>query len=134
MKKKDDNVVGSWKKAVTSSDGCWLIRGYHSQCASFVIIDFITNERMMTLGKYHARDIHYWTNADGVTEECVFHPEIVCSCGNCPKRKGLDQMLRGEEDVEESDLSSDDSDEEEQEADKCAGQPYSTKAALTFMK
>lgn len=42
MKKKDKNLLGSWERAVTTSDGCWLIRGFHSQCATFVFIDFIT--------------------------------------------------------------------------------------------
>ena len=35
-------------------------------------------QRMMDLGKYHARGIHKWE--DG---ECDFHPLRVCSCGNC---------------------------------------------------
>lgn len=42
MKEKDSNVLGSWKRAVTTSDGCWLIRGFHSQCCTFVIVDFMT--------------------------------------------------------------------------------------------
>ena len=32
MKMKNPSELGSWKKAVTTSDGCWLIRGPHSQC------------------------------------------------------------------------------------------------------
>lgn len=31
MKAKDPTEIGSWNRAVTSSDGCWLIRGFHSQ-------------------------------------------------------------------------------------------------------
>ncbi|KXJ10076.1 hypothetical protein AC249_AIPGENE24887 [Exaiptasia diaphana] len=42
MKSKDSSQLGSWSKAVTTSDGCWLVRGFHSQCCTFVIIDFLT--------------------------------------------------------------------------------------------
>lgn len=43
MKAKKSTEIGSWERAVTSSDGCWLIRGFHSQCCSFVIIDFLSS-------------------------------------------------------------------------------------------
>ena len=55
--------------------------------------------RMRALGKYHCQDIHEW--GDG--ETCGFHPNVVCSCGNC------------------------DEDEELQ----CSGKPYKTKNPLT---
>ena len=42
MKMKNPSTLGSWKKAVTTSDGCWLIRGHHSQCCTFVVINFLT--------------------------------------------------------------------------------------------
>lgn len=42
MKVKDPNLLGSWKRAMTTSDGCWLIRGFHSQCCTFAIVDFIS--------------------------------------------------------------------------------------------
>ena len=42
MKSKESEELGSWKRTVTTSDGCWLIRGFHSQCCTFVIIDFIS--------------------------------------------------------------------------------------------
>ena len=42
MKAKDSGVLGSWERAVTTSDGCWLIRGFHSQCSTFVIVDFLS--------------------------------------------------------------------------------------------
>ena len=42
MKAKDPSEQGSWQRAVTTSDGCWLIRGHHSQCCTFVIINFLT--------------------------------------------------------------------------------------------
>lgn len=40
MEAKDPLELGSWQRAVTTSDGCWLIRGHHSQCCTFVIINF----------------------------------------------------------------------------------------------
>ena len=42
MKSKDSSQLGSWKRAVTTSDGCWLIRGHHSQCCTFVVVDFLS--------------------------------------------------------------------------------------------
>lgn len=42
MKSRDSSQLGSWNRAVTTSDGCWLIRGFHSQCATFAIIDFMS--------------------------------------------------------------------------------------------
>lgn len=42
MKAKDPTELGSWQRAVTTSDGCWLIRGHHSQCCTFVVINFLT--------------------------------------------------------------------------------------------
>ena len=42
MKDKPHSELGSWKKAVTTSDGCWLIRGHHGQCCTFVVINFLT--------------------------------------------------------------------------------------------
>lgn len=42
MQEKQSTDLGSWKRAVTTSDGCWLIRGFHSQCSTFVILDFLT--------------------------------------------------------------------------------------------
>lgn len=34
--------------------------------------------RMRELGKYHARNIHSWEGG-----ECAFHPQLVCTCGDC---------------------------------------------------
>ena len=39
--------------------------------------DFFAS-RMVTLGKYHARDIHTWSKG-----QCDFHDLKECSCGNC---------------------------------------------------
>ncbi len=41
-KAKGPFVLGRWEWAVTSSDGCWLIRSFHSQCCTFAIIDFLS--------------------------------------------------------------------------------------------
>lgn len=48
---------------------------------------------------------------------------------NVLEKKGLDQMVRENEDIDES--SDDSSDDSEGEAETCEGQPYKTKAALT---
>ena len=49
MKMKNPSELGSWKKAVTTSDGRWLIRGHHSQCCTFVVINFLQGVRF-TMG------------------------------------------------------------------------------------
>lgn len=55
--------------------------------------------RMRALGRYHCQDIHEW--GDG--EVCGFHPNVVCSCGNCNEDEELE----------------------------CDGKPYKTKTILT---
>ena len=75
---------------------------------------------MLTLGKYHARDIHQWESKpykictcgkceDEITcegkllpSECGFHPERKCTCGECGKNET-----------------------------KCDGEPYHSKHPLT---
>ncbi len=42
MRAKDPTELGSWQRAVTTSDDCWLIRGHHSQCCTFVIINYLS--------------------------------------------------------------------------------------------
>ena len=42
-KEKDPSTLGSWKKLVTTADGCWLTRGFHSQNATYVIKDYVEN-------------------------------------------------------------------------------------------
>ena len=34
--------LGSWKRAVTTSDGCWHIRGFFSQNSTFIIRNYLT--------------------------------------------------------------------------------------------
>ncbi|KXJ07142.1 hypothetical protein AC249_AIPGENE6000 [Exaiptasia diaphana] len=291
MQKRDPNELGSWQRAVTTSDGCWLIRGYHSQCSTFVIIDFLTggilyyghlcmrgsnnisdtelwqgtakaaeghmahvlfnkakeegmsialnwqdqdsssgqsfrsvfpdgdlnrimlcgghvgrshgnnikeykgkkvldqgfidkhknenpdvlsvkcvcagkkhskncgcindnfilgakrnhfsalkqsgnnpseySRRMKILGRYHCRDIHKWTNSNGETEECGFHPSLVCCCGNCGKKEShttnnacSDNNIEGVsgcDDKDDADHSDGDEDGSEEEADSIEG-------------
>ena len=40
--------LGSWKRAVTTSDGCWHIRGFFSQNATFVIRNWLTGALRVT--------------------------------------------------------------------------------------
>ena len=37
MKGKSDGDLGSWKQAVTTADGTWQTRGWHSKNATFTI-------------------------------------------------------------------------------------------------
>ena len=37
MKEKREDELGSWKHAVTTADGTWQIRGWHSKNATFTI-------------------------------------------------------------------------------------------------
>ena len=41
MKTMPSSELGSWKKAVTTSDGCWHIRGYFSQNSTFIIKNYL---------------------------------------------------------------------------------------------
>ena len=43
MKSLDPTVVGSWKRAVTTSDGVWLTRGKFSQNCSFTVRNYMNN-------------------------------------------------------------------------------------------
>ena len=40
MKELLADQIGSWSRAVTCCDGCWLIRGHFSQNCTFVIKNF----------------------------------------------------------------------------------------------
>ena len=42
MKQLSSELIGSWSRAVTCCDGCWLIRGHFSQNYTFVIKNYIT--------------------------------------------------------------------------------------------
>lgn len=42
MKGLKDDQLGSWKRAVTTSDGCWHIRGFFSQNATSIIRNWLT--------------------------------------------------------------------------------------------
>ena len=42
MKELSPDQIGSWSRAVTCCDGCWLIRGHFSQNCTFVIKNYIT--------------------------------------------------------------------------------------------
>ena len=40
MKEKNDGDLGSWKRAVTTADGTWQTRGWHSKNATFTIRNY----------------------------------------------------------------------------------------------
>ena len=37
---KNDGDLGSWKRAVTTADGTWQTRGWHSKNATFTIRNY----------------------------------------------------------------------------------------------
>ena len=41
MKEKNDGDLGSWKPAVTTADGTWQTRGWHSKNATFTIRNYL---------------------------------------------------------------------------------------------
>ena len=41
-KAMDQTQLGSWSRAVTSADGTWMTRGYHSKNATLSIRDYLT--------------------------------------------------------------------------------------------
>ena len=43
MKSKRDDELGSWKKAVTTADGTWQTRGWHSKNATFSIRNYLNH-------------------------------------------------------------------------------------------
>ena len=40
MRRMDQNELGSWNRAVTSADGTWMTRGFHSKNATFSIRNY----------------------------------------------------------------------------------------------
>ena len=40
-KRENDGNLGSWKRAVTTADGTWQTRGWHSKNATFTIINYL---------------------------------------------------------------------------------------------
>lgn len=78
MKAKDPNELGSFKRAVTTSDGCWLIRGYHSQCCTFIIVDFITGAilyygHLCMRGSNNICDAELWKGTSKAAEGHLAH-------------------------------------------------------------
>ena len=46
MKEKNDGDLGSWKRAVTTADGTWQTRGWHSKNATFTITNYLNGARL----------------------------------------------------------------------------------------
>lgn len=42
MKETPSSELGSWERAITTSDGCWHIRGFFSQNSTFIIKNYLT--------------------------------------------------------------------------------------------
>ena len=52
-------------------------------------------KRMRILGRYHSRDVHQWVDENGKPQKCPWHPQSVCSCGECDKEGGATGSLSG---------------------------------------
>jgi len=50
MKKKSEKELGSWARAVTSSDGCYHVRGHFSLNMSLIVVDYFSG---FTIGYLH---------------------------------------------------------------------------------
>ena len=42
MKNMDQDKLGSWSRSVTSADGVWMTRGWHSKNATFSVRNYFT--------------------------------------------------------------------------------------------
>ena len=89
MKDKPHSELGSWKKAVTTSDGCWLIRGHHGQCCTFVVINFLTGCTLyyghsVMRGSNNICDSDLW---EGTSKAAEGHLAEVCFTK--PKEEGM---------------------------------------------
>ena len=65
MKKMEDESLGSWKRAVVTSDGVWHTRGYFSKKGSFTIKNYLSGG-LLWYGHKCMR------GADSVVEEEVY--------------------------------------------------------------
>ena len=43
MNEIPEDTLGSWRKAVTTADGCWLTRGHFSQNLTFIVKNYLNN-------------------------------------------------------------------------------------------
>ena len=70
MKALDPAVRGSWRRAITTADGCWQIRGYLTPNGSAGMLDYMT-KGLLFYGHCCQRGID------------IYDYEVVCSCGQC---------------------------------------------------
>lgn len=73
MKRKDLNLLGCCKRSVTASDGCWIIRGFHSQCCAFAIVDFMSEGILLyghlgMGGSNNICDTEFWQGTSKASE------------------------------------------------------------------
>ena len=54
MKEKNDGDLGSWKRAVTTADGTWQTRGWHSKNATFTALSCF-HKPCLASGHMHAK-------------------------------------------------------------------------------
>jgi len=65
MKMLDSSAVGSWQRAITSSDGSWLTRGKFSQNCTFTIRNYVDNSLLYF--------VHLCMRGKGVDEDQLYH-------------------------------------------------------------
>ena len=73
MKEKNDGDLGSWKRAVTTADGTWHTRGWHSKNATFTITFQRAKEGMDVA-------IH-WQDADSSSAKAIYPKAEIMLCG-----------------------------------------------------
>ena len=57
MRRMPPEELGSWKRAVTTADGTWQTRGWHSKNATFTIRNYINGALLLTLGAHAQRGL-----------------------------------------------------------------------------
>lgn len=65
MKMLDSSMVGSWQRAITSSDGAWLTRGKFSQNCTFTIRNYVNNSLLYF--------VNLCMRGKGVNEDQLYH-------------------------------------------------------------
>ena len=64
MKALDPTTLGSWKRAITSSDGTWLTRGKFSQNCTFTVRNYISNSLLYF--------VHLCMRGKGVSQDQLY--------------------------------------------------------------
>jgi len=77
MKKIDPGTLGSFQRAVTTSDGAWHHRGFHSGNASYVVINYF-NKALLQYGHVSMRARNKDESWPGTAKAAEGHLATVC--------------------------------------------------------